>query len=77
LQEAEHKDAHEILDLQLRGEYLYTANGSDGFEVFDVANIDQKGFSEKIHRAGFAARPAHLRPHQIRHERHAAQHAGN
>jgi hypothetical protein len=51
LQEAEHKDAHEILDLQLRGEYLYTANGSDGFEVFDVANIDQKGFSEKISTA--------------------------
>jgi hypothetical protein len=51
LLEAEHKDAHEILDLQLRGEYLYTANGSDGFEVFDVANIDQKGFSEKISTA--------------------------
>jgi hypothetical protein len=32
----------------LRGEYLYTANGEDGFEVFDVANIDQKGFSERI-----------------------------
>jgi hypothetical protein len=51
LQEAEHKNAHEILDVQLRGEYLYTANGSDGFEVFDVANIDQKGFSEKISTA--------------------------
>ena len=38
----------EILDLTLRGEYLYTANGSDGFRVFDVANIDQKGFSERI-----------------------------
>ena len=32
----------------LRGEYLYTANGPGGFEVFDVANIDQKGFSERI-----------------------------
>ena len=32
----------------MRGEYLYTANGPDGFEVFDVANIDQKGFSERI-----------------------------
>ena len=48
LKEAEHKNAKEILDLQLRGEYLYTANGADGFEVFDVANIDQKGFSERI-----------------------------
>jgi hypothetical protein len=48
LREAYHKEANEILDLQLRGEYLYTANGADGFEVFDVANIDQKGFSERI-----------------------------
>jgi hypothetical protein len=48
LHHAEHKEAHEILDLVQRGEYLYTANGSDGFEVFDVANIDQKGFSERI-----------------------------
>jgi hypothetical protein len=51
LQEAEHKEANEILDLQLRGEYLYTANGADGFEVFDVANVDQKGFSERISTA--------------------------
>jgi hypothetical protein len=51
LQEAEHKDANEILDLQLRGEYLYTANGANGFAVFDVANIDQKGFSERISTA--------------------------
>ena len=48
LPEAEHKDAGEILDLVQRGEYLYTANGTDGFEVFDVANIDNKGFSERI-----------------------------
>jgi len=48
LPEAEHKAAHDILDLTVRGEYLYTANGADGFEVFDVANIDQKGFSERI-----------------------------
>src|SRR6185369_15674923 len=46
--EAHHHGGKEILDLVQRGEYLYTANGSDGFEVFDVANIDQKGFSEKI-----------------------------
>jgi hypothetical protein len=48
LKEAHHKEAKEILDLTLRGEYLYTANGADGFQVFDVANIDQKGFSERI-----------------------------
>jgi len=48
LKEAHHHHAREILDLTLRGEYLYTANGADGFEVFDVANIDNKGFSERI-----------------------------
>jgi hypothetical protein len=48
LPEAEHKEATDILDLVQRGEYLYTANGSSGFEVFDVADIDQKGFSERI-----------------------------
>ncbi|HEX7655165.1 MAG TPA: hypothetical protein VF607_16775, partial [Verrucomicrobiae bacterium] len=51
LHEAEHKEAHEILDVIQRGEYLYTANGADGFEVFDIANIDQKGFSERISTA--------------------------
>jgi hypothetical protein len=48
LTEAHHHHGKEILDMVLRGEYLYTANGEDGFEVFDVANIDQKGFSERI-----------------------------
>jgi hypothetical protein len=48
LKEAYHHHAKKILDLTLRGEYLYTANGPDGFEVFDVANIDQKGVSERI-----------------------------
>lgn len=48
LKEAYHHGAKDILDLQLRGEYLYTANGAGGFEVFDVANIDQKSFSERI-----------------------------
>jgi hypothetical protein len=51
LHDGEHKEATEILDLVQRGEYLYTANGPDGFEVFDIANIDQKGFSERISTA--------------------------
>lgn len=38
----------EILDLQLRGEYVYAARGSAGFYVFDVQAIDHKGFSERI-----------------------------
>jgi len=48
LKESHHHDGSEILDLVLRGEYLYTANGKGGFQVFDVANIDQKGFSERV-----------------------------
>ena len=48
LKEAYEHGAKDIQDLVLRGEYLYTANGPGGFEVFDVANIDQKGFSERI-----------------------------
>jgi len=38
----------EVLDLQLRGEYIYAAMGKGGFRIFDVANIDHKGFSERI-----------------------------
>ncbi|NNM26239.1 MAG: hypothetical protein HKO59_09710 [Phycisphaerales bacterium] len=51
LDESYHHDAgwgNEILDLQLRGEYLYAARGRGGFWVYDVANIDNKGFSERI-----------------------------
>src|SRR5580692_9428823 len=36
-----------VLDLQLRGEYLYAALGKGGFRVYDVANIDNKNFSER------------------------------
>lgn len=39
---------NEILDVQLRGEYLYAARGKGGFYAYDVANIDNKGFSERI-----------------------------
>ena len=48
LNEAYEHRGKDIQDIGLRGEYLYTANGPGGFEVFDVANIDQKGFSERI-----------------------------
>jgi hypothetical protein len=48
LREAYEHSGHDIQDIVLRGEYLYTANGPGGFEAFDVANIDQKGFSERI-----------------------------
>ncbi len=48
LQEAHEHSGKDIQDIVLRGEYLYTANGPGGFAVFDVAEIDQKGFSERI-----------------------------
>jgi hypothetical protein len=34
--------------VQMRGEYLYTAAGQDGFRVYDIANVANKGFSERI-----------------------------
>ena len=34
--------------LQLRGEYMYVAEGTGGFRVYDVASIGNKGFSERI-----------------------------
>ena len=36
------------LDIQVRGEYLYVALGPGGFRVYDIAFIDNKGFSERI-----------------------------
>jgi hypothetical protein len=48
LTEAYEHSGKDIQDIVLRGEYLYTANGPGGFDVFDVAEIDQKGFSERI-----------------------------
>jgi hypothetical protein len=40
--------------LQLRGEYLYVAQGKGGFRVYDVAAIANKGFSERITTAPFS-----------------------
>ncbi|HEX9730386.1 MAG TPA: hypothetical protein VGG06_00185 [Thermoanaerobaculia bacterium] len=46
LRQAHHHHG-EVRSLQLRGEYLYTA-GPHGLEAFDVANVDNKDFSERI-----------------------------
>ncbi|MEE8427297.1 MAG: hypothetical protein V3S15_08420 [Woeseiaceae bacterium] len=40
--------------LQLRGEYLYAAAGKKGLVVYDVANVANKGFSQRIVAAPFA-----------------------
>ncbi|MBX3278926.1 MAG: hypothetical protein KF868_13055 [Acidobacteria bacterium] len=50
----EHKANGEALSIQLRGEYLYVANGPGGLRVYDAANIDNKGFSERIATAPFS-----------------------
>lgn len=38
----------EVLDVQQRGEYLYAALGEGGFRIYDIANIDNKDFSERV-----------------------------
>lgn len=49
----EFRNAHEgtrdrVGCLQLRGEYMYVAEGKGGFRVYDVASIANKGVSEAI-----------------------------
>jgi hypothetical protein len=44
----EHGGNPRVLQVQLRGEYAYVAAGEGGLRVYDVAQIDQKGFSERI-----------------------------
>ena len=40
--------------LQQRGEYLYVAEGSRGMQAYDIANIGNKGFSERFVTAPFS-----------------------
>ncbi len=48
LDEADHHPGKSVLGLQARGEYLYAAMGKGGFRIYDIANIDNKNFSEKM-----------------------------
>src|SRR5690606_8464862 len=41
--------------LQLRGEYLFVAEGSKGSRIYDVASIGNKGISQKIISAPFSS----------------------
>jgi hypothetical protein len=43
-----HKAGGEARCIQLRGEYLYVAEGKGGFRAYDVASIANKDVSEKI-----------------------------
>ena len=47
LSEAYHQEGT-VLDVQARGEYLYAAMGEKGLRVFDIANLDDKDFSERM-----------------------------
>jgi hypothetical protein len=44
----DYRHAGNVLDIQARGEYAYAATGSGGLRVYDIANIDNKGFSERM-----------------------------
>ncbi|HJX96897.1 MAG TPA: hypothetical protein VJ324_14830 [Candidatus Acidoferrum sp.] len=37
-----------VLDIQARGEYAYAATGTGGLRVYDIANIDNKDFSQRM-----------------------------
>lgn len=45
--------------LQLRGEYLFAADSKHGLRVYDVANVANKGFSQRIVTAPFSALGQH------------------
>ncbi|MCH2191226.1 MAG: hypothetical protein MK188_09905 [Gammaproteobacteria bacterium] len=51
--EHSHKSARASC-LQLRGEYLFVAEGKKGFRAYDVANVANKGYSLRIVTAPFS-----------------------
>ena len=44
----EHAGNPSVLQVQVRGEYAYVAAGEGGLRIYDIAQIDHKGFSERI-----------------------------
>ena len=48
LKEAVEHSGREALDIQQRGEYVYVAMGEGGLRIYDIANVDNKDFSEKM-----------------------------
>jgi len=41
--------------LQMRGEYMFVAEGKGGFRAYDIASVGNKGFSERIIKAPFSS----------------------
>ncbi len=60
LPHAHHHPGENVLDVQQRGEYVYAALGEGGFRAYDVANIDNKDFSERIVTAPVSPRGQRL-----------------
>ena len=54
LQEAYDHGSGPARCLQLRGEYLFVAEGDEGMQVYDVASIANKGVSQRIITAPFS-----------------------
>jgi hypothetical protein len=50
----DHTTAGRAACVQLRGEYLYVAEGAGGMRVYDVASIANKGISQRIVSAPFS-----------------------
>jgi len=44
----------EVGCLQMRGEYMYVAEGKGGFRVYDIASVANKGFSDPVISAPFS-----------------------
>src|SRR5690606_30800712 len=40
--------------LQMRGEYMFVAEGRGGFKVYDIASVSNKGFSDAVISAPFS-----------------------
>lgn len=45
---SEHHGSKDAVSVQKRGEYVFIADGEGGLKVFDIAQINNKAFSEKI-----------------------------
>jgi hypothetical protein len=55
LEVAHHHHAHGSRSIQLRGEYIYSAEDHFGLVVYDAANVDNKDFSERIVSSPFTS----------------------
>lgn len=54
LQKAYERGSARASCLQLRGEYLFVAEGRNGFRVYDAANVSNKGYSLRFVTAPFS-----------------------